>query len=161
MTAPTMIHPLATTASYRPGPIRQGGPHSGPRWPFDDRGHYAWHSSCESAKRPEATGPMPTYQYRCRECGEDLEVQQSFSDDPLTTCPSCQGSLRKVFSAVGISFKGSGFYKTDSRGGTSATSTSSSSTTSADSSTSSASPSGDSSSSSSSPSTDKAAATTA
>jgi putative FmdB family regulatory protein len=64
---------------------------------------------------------MPTYQYRCRECGEDLEVQQSFSDDPLTTCPRCEGSLRKVFSAVGISFKGSGFYKTDSRGGTSST----------------------------------------
>lgn len=58
---------------------------------------------------------MPIYQYRCRECGEDLEIQQSFHDDPLTTCPSCEGSLRKVFSAVGISFKGSGFYKTDTR----------------------------------------------
>ena len=58
---------------------------------------------------------MPTYQYRCRNCGEDLEVQQSFHDDPLTTCPSCQGPLRKVFSAVGIAFKGSGFYKTDTR----------------------------------------------
>ena len=62
---------------------------------------------------------MPTYQYRCRDCGEDLEVVQSFTDDALTTCPACQGSLKKVFSAVGISFKGSGFYKTDSRGSTS------------------------------------------
>lgn len=60
---------------------------------------------------------MPTYQYRCRDCGEDLEVVQSFTDDALTTCPTCEGSLKKVFSAVGISFKGSGFYKTDSRAG--------------------------------------------
>jgi len=58
---------------------------------------------------------MPTYQYRCTECGEDLEVVQSFSDDPLTVCPSCQGALRKVFTPVGVVFKGSGFYKTDSR----------------------------------------------
>ena len=58
---------------------------------------------------------MPTYQYKCRDCGEDLEVVQSFSDESLTVCPACSGSLRKVFSAVGISFKGSGFYKTDSR----------------------------------------------
>lgn len=70
---------------------------------------------------------MPTYQYRCRDCGEDLEVVQSFSDDALTTCPSCDGSLKKVFSAVGISFKGSGFYKTDSRGGSSSSDSSSSS----------------------------------
>lgn len=70
---------------------------------------------------------MPTYQYRCRDCGEDLEVQQSFTDDPLTTCPSCEGSLRKVFSAVGISFKGSGFYKNDSRSGSSSSSSDSSS----------------------------------
>lgn len=62
---------------------------------------------------------MPTYQYRCRDCGEDLEVVQSFTDDALTTCPACEGSLKKVFSAVGISFKGSGFYKTDSRGASS------------------------------------------
>jgi putative FmdB family regulatory protein len=82
---------------------------------------------------------MPTYQYRCRECGEDLEVQQSFSDDPLTECPSCQGPLRKVFSAVGISFKGSGFYKTDSRGGSNGSSGSSSSSSSSDSSSSSSS----------------------
>jgi putative FmdB family regulatory protein len=58
---------------------------------------------------------MPTYQYRCRDCGEDLEAVQSFTDDPLTECPNCKGTLRKVFAAPGISFKGSGFYKTDSR----------------------------------------------
>lgn len=70
---------------------------------------------------------MPTYQYRCRDCGEDLEVVQSFSDDALTTCPSCDGSLKKVFSAVGISFKGSGFYKTDSRSSSPSSSSSDSS----------------------------------
>lgn len=59
---------------------------------------------------------MPTYQYRCTGCGEWLEVVQTFSDEPLTTCPVCTGQLRKVFSAVGVVFKGSGFYKTDSRG---------------------------------------------
>src|SRR4051794_41760048 len=58
---------------------------------------------------------MPTYQYACTSCGERLEVVQKFSDDPLTVCPSCEGRLRKVFSAVGVVFKGSGFYKTDSR----------------------------------------------
>ncbi|MBS2962638.1 FmdB family transcriptional regulator [Actinocrinis puniceicyclus] len=58
---------------------------------------------------------MPTYQYQCTECGENLEVVQKFSDDALTICPSCQGALRKVYSAVGIVFKGSGFYRTDSR----------------------------------------------
>ena len=58
---------------------------------------------------------MPTYQYVCTECGEPLEVVQKFSDDPLTVCPACQGRLRKVFSPVGVVFKGSGFYKTDSR----------------------------------------------
>ena len=63
---------------------------------------------------------MPTYQYRCTNCGEQLEVVQKFSDDPLTICPACQGALRKVFSPVGIVFKGSGFYRTDSRNGSSA-----------------------------------------
>ncbi|TQM71294.1 putative FmdB family regulatory protein [Actinomadura hallensis] len=58
---------------------------------------------------------MPTYQYVCTECGEPLEVVQKFSDDPLTECPACSGRLRKVFSAAGIIFKGSGFYRTDSR----------------------------------------------
>lgn len=60
---------------------------------------------------------MPTYEYRCTECGEELEVVQSFSDDPLTVCPTCSGKLRKLFSPVGVVFKGSGFYKTDSRSG--------------------------------------------
>jgi putative FmdB family regulatory protein len=60
---------------------------------------------------------MPTYEYACTECGERLEVVQSFTDDPLTVCPVCQGRLRKLFSAVGVVFKGSGFYKTDSRPG--------------------------------------------
>ena len=60
---------------------------------------------------------MPTYQYRCTECGEDLEAVQKFSDAPLTICPNCAGPLRKVFNAVGVVFKGSGFYRTDSRSG--------------------------------------------
>ena len=60
---------------------------------------------------------MPTYQYRCTECGEDLEAVQKFSDAPLTTCPACGGNLRKVFNPVGVVFKGSGFYRTDSRNG--------------------------------------------
>jgi putative FmdB family regulatory protein len=58
---------------------------------------------------------MPTYAYRCTECGEGLEVVQKFTDDPLTVCPACAGALRKVFTPVGVVFKGSGFYKTDSR----------------------------------------------
>ena len=60
---------------------------------------------------------MPTYEYRCKKCGEHLEVVQSFSDEPLKVCPNCKGQLQKVFSPVGIVFKGSGFYKTDNRGG--------------------------------------------
>ena len=58
---------------------------------------------------------MPTYQYQCTECGAALEVIQSFSDDSLTECPECAGRLRKVFNAVGVVFKGSGFYRNDSR----------------------------------------------
>lgn len=58
---------------------------------------------------------MPTYEYRCKECGHNFDAVQSFSDDALTQCPACGGPLRKVFGSVGISFKGSGFYKTDSR----------------------------------------------
>ena len=58
---------------------------------------------------------MPTYEYRCKACGEHLEVVQAFTDDPLTECPACGGELRKVFGNIGITFKGSGFYKTDSR----------------------------------------------
>jgi putative FmdB family regulatory protein len=58
---------------------------------------------------------VPTYQYACTVCAQRLEVVQRFSDDPLTDCPACAGRLRKVFSAVGVVFKGSGFYRTDSR----------------------------------------------
>ena len=73
---------------------------------------------------------MPTYQYACTSCGERLEAVQKFSDDPLTECPSCGGALRKVFSPVGVVFKGSGFYKTDSRSSSSTSSSSSASTSS-------------------------------
>jgi putative FmdB family regulatory protein len=59
---------------------------------------------------------MPTYEYACTECGKHIEVVQSMSDAPLATCAICGGRLRKVFSPIGIVFKGSGFYRTDSRG---------------------------------------------
>jgi putative FmdB family regulatory protein len=62
---------------------------------------------------------VPTYQYQCTECGEGLEAVQKFTDDALTECPNCGGRLKKVFSAVGIVFKGSGFYRNDSRGSSS------------------------------------------
>lgn len=65
---------------------------------------------------------MPTYQYLCTACGHAFEQVQSFSDDALTVCPACEGKLRKVFNSVGVVFKGSGFYKTDSRSSTTATS---------------------------------------
>ncbi|MGW0912355.1 FmdB family zinc ribbon protein [Streptomyces sp. NPDC002784] len=74
---------------------------------------------------------MPTYQYQCTECGEGLEAVQKFTDDALTECPNCSGRLKKVFSAVGIVFKGSGFYRNDSRGSSSSTSPASKSSTSA------------------------------
>jgi putative FmdB family regulatory protein len=64
---------------------------------------------------------VPTYQYTCTECGEPVETVQKFSDPPLTVCENCGGRLRKVFSPVGIVFKGSGFYRTDSRKGSTAT----------------------------------------
>lgn len=70
---------------------------------------------------------MPTYQYQCTECGEGLEAVQKFTDDALTECPACQGHLKKVFSAVGIVFKGSGFYRNDSRGSSSSSTPSSAS----------------------------------
>ena len=77
---------------------------------------------------------MPTYQYACTECGHAFEQFQSFTDDALTVCPECDGRLRKVFNAVGVVFKGSGFYRTDSRAASSssapATSSSGTSTTS-------------------------------
>ena len=63
---------------------------------------------------------MPTYQYTCTDCGEPVEAVQKFTDAPLTVCSACGGRLRKVFSPVGIVFKGSGFYRTDSRNGSSA-----------------------------------------
>jgi putative FmdB family regulatory protein len=64
---------------------------------------------------------MPTYEYVCRDCGEQLEVVQSFRDDALEICPVCAGPLRKVFGNIGLVFKGSGFYKTDSRSTSSTT----------------------------------------
>lgn len=70
---------------------------------------------------------MPTYQYACSACNHQFEIVQKFSDDALTECPSCAGDLRKVFSAVGIVFKGSGFYRTDSRSSSSSTVSSSTS----------------------------------
>ncbi len=60
---------------------------------------------------------MPTYAYTCTACGHAFDIHQSFSDDALTVCPECSGRLRKVFSSVGVTFKGSGFYRTDSRSG--------------------------------------------
>ncbi|MCU1552493.1 MAG: FmdB family transcriptional regulator [Glaciihabitans sp.] len=58
---------------------------------------------------------MPTYSYKCTECGTAFDIQQAFTDDSLTECPNCGGKLRKVFSAVGVTFNGSGFYRNDSR----------------------------------------------
>src|SRR5205814_9859917 len=71
-----------------------------------------WHSKTRSAK---TEADVPTYQYACTACGEQLEAVQSFADEPLTECPACEGRLRKLFSSVGVVFKGSGFYRTDSR----------------------------------------------
>lgn len=108
---------------------------------------------------------MPTYQYQCTECGEGLEAVQKFTDDALTECPNCQGRLKKVFSAVGIVFKGSGFYRNDSRGSSSSSSPASSSksgaSSSSDSGSSSSSASGAGSSSSSSGSGSSSSSTTA
>jgi putative FmdB family regulatory protein len=64
---------------------------------------------------------LPTYEYRCESCEKNFDVVQSFQDDPLTSCPTCGSPVRKVFGNVGIVFKGSGFYKTDSRNGSSST----------------------------------------
>lgn len=82
---------------------------------------------------------MPTYQYQCTECGNGHEAVQKFTDDALTECPSCGGHLKKVFSAVGIVFKGSGFYRNDSRASSNGSSSSSSSSDSSSSSSSSSS----------------------
>ncbi|MBN9758851.1 MULTISPECIES: FmdB family zinc ribbon protein [unclassified Pseudonocardia] len=99
---------------------------------------------------------MPTYQYACTACDHRFEAVQSFSDDALSTCPNCGGKLRKVFSSVGIVFKGSGFYRTDSRSGSVSSGSSSESTKSDSSSSSSSSDSSSSGSSGSSSSSDSA-----
>lgn len=107
---------------------------------------------------------MPTYEYACRQCGEHLEVVQSFKDDALTTCPNCQGELRKVFSAAGIIFKGSGWHIKDyggSKSSTSTTGTSSSSSSESSSSSDSGSSSSDSSSSATSSSSSSSSASEA
>ena len=82
---------------------------------------YHWQSSGASASprsgptRSPEDPTVPTYQYACTECGHAFEQFQSFTDDALTECPECEGRLRKLFNAVGVVFKGSGFYRTDSR----------------------------------------------
>jgi putative FmdB family regulatory protein len=76
-----------------------------------------------SASERRRRNPLPTYEYACTTCGHRLEAVQKFSDDPLTECPECAGALRKVYGAVGIVLKGSGFYKTDSRAAAGAGST--------------------------------------
>lgn len=106
---------------------------------------------------------MPTYQYVCKNCGHRLEAVQSFSDPALTECPECHGDLRKVFSSVGVVFKGSGFYRNDSRSGSSSSLPSESSSSSTSTKTDAASSGGsgsDGSSSSSSSSTTSSASTT-
>lgn len=80
---------------------------------------------------------MPTYSYRCTECENAFDIQQAFTDNSLTECPACAGKLRKVFSAVGVSFTGSGFYRNDSRAKSSSSEASGSSSTSSSSSSSS------------------------
>ncbi|MBE9373931.1 FmdB family transcriptional regulator [Saccharopolyspora sp. HNM0983] len=99
---------------------------------------------------------MPTYQYACTECDHRFETVQSFSEDSLTECPECTGRLRKLFNAVGIVFKGSGFYRTDNRSGSSTSSSGGSSSSGSESSGSSGSESG-----SSSPSSDSSSSSTA
>lgn len=77
-----------------------------------DAMHDQLHPHRPGVVRPESR-VMPTYQYRCTDCSQDLEAFQKFTDAPLQDCPSCNGQLRKVFSSVGVVFKGSGFYSTD------------------------------------------------
>ena len=77
---------------------------------------------------------MPVYQYACTECGHSFEQFQSFSEDALTVCPVCDGKLRKLFNAVGVVFKGSGFYRTDSRSSSSSSESASSTKSTSDSS---------------------------
>ncbi|WP_036964637.1 FmdB family zinc ribbon protein [Promicromonospora kroppenstedtii] len=93
---------------------------------------------------------MPTYAYRCADCGHAFDIHQEFTDESLTVCPECQGKLRKVFSSVGVTFKGSGFYRTDSRSTSTSSTVKAATSESSSSSSSSSSDSGSSSSSSSS-----------
>ncbi len=102
---------------------------------------------------------MPTYQYACTECGHSFEQFQSFSEDALTVCPECDGRLRKLFNAVGVVFKGSGFYRTDSRSASSSSTPAASGGSSSDSSSSSSSSSSGSSSTSSSGSSSSSSST--
>ncbi|MGE0218084.1 FmdB family zinc ribbon protein [Mycolicibacterium sp.] len=101
---------------------------------------------------------MPTYSYACTECGNKFDVVQAFTDDSMTECPQCSGRLRKLFGKVGVVFKGSGFYRTDSREASKNTGKSSSSSSSSSSDSSSSSSSSDSSSSTSTASAPAAAA---
>ncbi|MFC4002892.1 FmdB family zinc ribbon protein [Prauserella oleivorans] len=103
---------------------------------------------------------MPTYQYACKECGHQFEVVQSFSDASLTDCPECNGKLRKLFGSVGVIFKGSGFYRTDSRSSTSSSGKSNGSSSSSGSESSKSDSNGSSSSASSSSSSSTSASTT-
>src|SRR5215203_1289433 len=74
---------------------------------------------------------MPTYEYRCKDCGHEFEAVQSFTDEAISVCPTCGGTVKKRFGNVGISFKGSGFYKTDTRSSASSSSSGSSAAASA------------------------------
>ena len=80
------------------------------------------------AARDLQSALVPTYSYACKDCGHQFDIVQAFSDNALTDCPECGGGLRKVFNSVGVVFKGSGFYRTDSRGSSSTSSTTSSTT---------------------------------
>lgn len=74
---------------------------------------------------------MPTYAYQCKDCAHAFDIVQTFSEDSLTVCPECQGTLRKKFGNVGVTFKGSGFYRTDSRGSSSSSTANSTTSSSA------------------------------
>ena len=87
----------------------------------------SWTHGFEGLPERLESSVVPTYQYTCNDCGHFLEAVQSFSDDALTVCPACGGTLRKVYNAVGVVFKGSGFYRTDSRGSSSSSESSSTS----------------------------------
>jgi len=97
---------------------------------------FVWASSAHNYQGLSLT--MPTYSYRCTVCDHAFDIQQSFTDDALGVCPECKGALRKVFNTIGVTFQGSGFYRTDSRAeasGSKKTSSSSSSSSTSSSST--------------------------